>query len=465
MFATWFATGAMMVFVAFPALPAADRAAHSEVIRSATIRIDPNRAADLLHSPDDLRLVSLAGTPAYVGLQGDRDVAISARTGDRLGPVAPAVAGAIASAFAGVRAAHISGPFDYDQWVVHQQFDPLRPFFRVRLADSQETDLYVSSRTGEVVQRTRGLERVANWAGSVIHWIYIVPIRRSFALWDWTVWTLGLVGLSTVLAGVWLGVSRSNKQLRGRRPSISPFRGLLRWHHILGLTAGVFVACWITSGWLSMDHGRLFSDGSATNQELSAYAGPAAGSGPLRAADLQRLTSATTITFQRVGGEAVAGAVGPHGPRVLVAEPSGPAISDRVPVRLLEAALHAAWPARRLKELVAISPDEPYAKAEGLTSDARLAAFAGDPSLRVYVDGVSGKILVVMDPSREAYAWVYYMLHTYNFPGLSSRPVLRIVILLVPLTLGFAFSVTGVLVGIRRLRMTTAARAQAEQGG
>jgi hypothetical protein len=63
----------------------------------------------------------------------------------------------------------------------------------------------------------------------------------------------------------------------------------------------------------------------------------------------------------------------------------------------------------------------------------------------------------VMDRSRETYAWVYYMLHTYNYPGLSSRPALRIAILFVPLTLGFAFSITGVLVGIRRLRALSAA--------
>ena len=453
MFATWFATGAMMVFVAFPSLTDADRTAHSEVIDLAKIRVDPAQAAILLGKPGDLRLISRGGVPVYVARQGEWDVSLSAQSGKRLAPATSSEAGAIASAFGRARVARVSGPLDYDQWVVHQQFDPLRPFYRVRLADPQATDLYVSSRTGEVEQRTRGLERAANWVGSVIHWIYIVPIRKSFALWDWTVWSVSLVGLTTVVAGVGLGITRSNNKLRSSRPAISPFRGLLRWHHILGLAAGAFVLCWITSGWLSMDHGRLFSDGSATEAQLSAYAGPVGAGGALTAGDLRRLGPATSITFQRVGGRAVAGAAGPEGAHVLVAGPSSPGLYGRVPDSLIASAVHAAWPTRRLQPLAPISVDEPYAKAESLTADARLAAFAGDPPLRVYVDSVSGKILVVMNRSREAYAWVYYMLHTYNFPGLSSRPVLRITILLIPLTLGFAFSVTGVLVGVRRLRL------------
>jgi len=149
--------------------------------------------------------------------------------------------------------------------------------------------------------------------------------------------------------------------------------------------------------------------------------------------------------------------VGPGGPHVLVAGASSPALYDRVPDSLLASAVHAAWPMRRLEPLSPVSVDEPYAKAESLTADARLAAFAGAPPLRVYVDGVSGRILVVMNRSREAYAWLYYMLHTYNYTGLSSRPALRITILLIPLTLGFAFSLTGVLVGIRRLRLSAVA--------
>ncbi|HEX7759899.1 MAG TPA: PepSY domain-containing protein [Caulobacteraceae bacterium] len=458
LFAVWFATGAMMVFVAFPTLPPDDRFAHSEPIDLTRLGVSPSEAAARLPRRLDLRLVSLGGAPVYVG-RGPvgQDLAISGQTGTPIQAVAATQAAQIAARFGGAASARVDGPFDYDQWNVHQQFDPLRPFYRVRLADPQATELYVSARTGEVVQRTRGYERACNWLGSVVHWIYFVPVRRTFALWDWTVWWIALAGLSTATAGVWLGVSRTAKKMRSKRPSVSPFRGLMRWHHILGLAAGAFVLSWISSGWLSMDHGRLFSEGTATDQELRAYQGSAAASRTIAATDLQRLGPATRIDFQQVDGHAIAAARGPAGAHILVTSALGAAVYSRLPTGLLADAIQAAWPQRSVSPLAAVPIDGAYAKAEGLPAGALLARLGGGPPLRVYVDGIDGRILVVMDRSREAYAWVYYMLHTYNFPGLSSRPVLRITILLIPLSLGFSFAITGLLVGIRRLRMTAAA--------
>ncbi len=456
-FAVWFATGAMMVFVAFPALSPDDRFAFSEPINLARLHLSPAEAAARLPDRPDLRLVGLEGAPIYVGSgPRGRDEAISGETGAPVQPLAAGEAARIAVRFGHAESASVFGPFDYDQWNVHQQFDALRPFYRVRLADRRATELYVSARTGEVVQRTLRYERACNWLGSVVHWIYFVPIRRTFALWDWTVWLIALAGLSTATAGVWLGVSRTTKKLQSKRPSVSPFRGLMRWHHILGLAAGVFVLCWITSGWLSMDHGRLFSEGTATDRQLQDYRGSAAASRAISVADLKRLGPASVIDFQQVGGHAIAAARGSAGAHVLATSGSNAQIYERLPADLVVSAIRTAWPQRKVAALVPVPVDGAYAKAEGLPPEALLARLGGGAPLRVYVDGVSGRILVVMDRSREAYAWVYYMLHTYNFPGLSSRPVLRITILLIPLTLGFAFAVTGVLVGLRRLRMAAA---------
>lgn len=454
MFATWFATGAVMVFVAFPSLPEAVRVARSDVIHPTQVRLDPAQAAARIGQADGLRLTSRAGAAAYVGRVDRRFVAVSAETGAPLSPLGPVEAGAVAARFGGAPVASVQGPLQYDQWIVHQQFDRWRPLYRVRLADAPKTELYVSAATGEVVQRTEGLERAANWVGSVIHWVYFVPLRRSFAAWDWTVWILSLVGVASVTAGVWLGVTRSAKKMRSKRPALSPYRGLLRWHHVIGLSVGAFVLFWIVSGWLSMDHGRLFSEGEATPSAARSYQGsgaPAVSS--LAPADLQPLAKgASEIEFARVNGCEVAAARGAAGSQVLANCPTGRVRAPEVPRPLIQAAIGAAWPAERLTALTAVSADSPYAKAEGLNDGVLEARLEGPRTLRLFIDPVSGRLLVVMDRSREAYAWVYYMLHTYNYPGLSTRPVLRIAILLVPLTLGFVFSMTGVLVGIRRLR-------------
>ena len=454
MFAAWFVTGAMMVFVAFPALPDADRADHSERLAAGQIVLAPREAEARLGLPGDLRLISRAGQAAYLASRDGRAVALSATDGRELAPLDAAQAGRIASDFGRARATRVSGPFDYDQWIVHQQFDPLRPFYRVRLAGEDGLDLYVSSRTGEVVQRTRRLERAANWVGSVVHWVYYVPLRRSFAAWDWTVWIGALIGLASVGAGLTLGVRATLKMRRNPRPSPSPFRGLMRWHHLLGLAAGLFVLVWIGSGWLSMDHARLFSSGEPSPTVASAYSGGHGAPDPrLDQADLRTVAQgAARIDFGRVADCEVAAAAGPGVRRTLAICPDGRRAASLMPTDMVLRALRSAWPQARIGELTSLPADSPYAKAEGLPDGVLQASVDVGERLRVFIHPASGDLLVVMDRSRAAYAWLYYMAHTYNYPGLSDRPVLRITILLIPLTLGFAFSVTGVLAGLRRLR-------------
>ena len=57
-----------------------------------------------------------------------------------------------------------------------------------------------------------------------------------------------------------------------------------------------------------------------------------------------------------------------------------------------------------------------------------------------------------MDSSRRSYAWIYYALHTFQFPGLIEHPEMRTVLVLALLALGFTASATGVVLSIKRLR-------------
>ena len=113
----------------------------------------------------------------------------------------------------------------------------------------------MSSVTGEVVLDTTRRERAWNYVGSVTHWIYPTTLRKSHGAWDATVWWLSLVALIAAISGSILGIVRVS--IAGGR-SVSPYVGWQKWHHVLGLACMTFVLTWIFSGWLSMDHGRLF---------------------------------------------------------------------------------------------------------------------------------------------------------------------------------------------------------------
>jgi len=212
---------------------------------------------------------------------------------------------------------------DYDQWTVAGDYDYDRPLFRYALDDAAGTEIYVSSRSGKIVLTTTRDQRLANYAGSIAHWIYPTELRHHRAAWSALMWWLSLLGTMGAAAGVIIGLGHIGIRLNGRlrrdcapspalagegwdggastnadasgdipppaalRASTSPasgrgeanprkgpfkksptrmrpgkaigYEGLQRWHHLSGLIFAPFLLAWIFSGFLSMDDGSLFA--------------------------------------------------------------------------------------------------------------------------------------------------------------------------------------------------------------
>ncbi len=457
LFLIWFASGAVLSFVPFPSLSDHDRLAGSEPIAVGSVFAAPAAALAAAGGGDRLWLIEAAGRPVYVVGQGKAGLtAVDGQTGVKRPWLEAAQASPIATAFSAAPVRAISGPLTYDQWVVHQNFDSERPFYRVSLADAAGTDLYISARTGEVVQRTRAGERAWNWAGAVTHWLYFTALRKSFAAWDQTVWWVSLLGVATAVVGTWLGLYRTWKRMKGRRPDWSPFQGWLRWHHGVGLGVTVFVLTWIFSGWLSMDHGRLFSRGATGPTAEARYEGESLASAlaGVSASTLSRFAPAARITFSVVDGRAIAAAEGGlAGPQVLVLKGGYAKLTPSVPLGLLTNAAAQAW---TLASATAHGPergDALYRLAEGLPDRALRFDLAAPKGAGLYVDPVTGRTLALVDNSRKTYAWVYFALHTFNFPFLIDHPILRRILELIPILFGFLFSLTGLVIALRRLRI------------
>jgi len=458
MFAVWFASGLVLAFVPFPSLSPQQRWSAAERIDLSRLTVAPAQALRSVRDATALRLVSIGGRPSYVVGSTTATVAVDGIDGQVRGVLPPEAAGAIAAAFGHAAVRRLDGPLDYDQWSVHQKFDPWRPLYRAALQDDLGTVLYVSARTGEVVQRTRASERAWNWVGSVPHWLYFTQLRRSFTAWDRTVWWLALAALCSASAGTVLGVYRTWQRAHSPKPAWSGFRGWLRWHHGLGLIAAVFVLGWIFSGWLSMDHGRLFSKGIPDPAQVARYAGaplPTVLAG-VDAEAVRCLSGATLIEFTAVGGRPVAVGRGP----------AGPSVSDGMPGRITgtrlspDAIRHAAARAWTL-ERDPMPPDSAealYRQADAIAADALRLTVASPGRTALYFDPASGTPLLALDASRRTYAWVYLAVHTTNFPLLQSHPVIRRIAQLGPLLLGLAFSLTGVVLGARRLMRSLAGK-------
>lgn len=449
LFAMWFASGLVMHFVPYPALEECERIAGLASFRPQAVTITPRDALKALevHRVRRMRLVMAGGSPVYIAQRNDGMLGALDATNGKPVTVDEVLARASARAHAQARGlaaapATIGARESYDQWTVANGFDGHRPLYRVALDDAAATQLYVSGVTGEVVLDTTRFERAWNWAGSVLHWIYPTVLRKHWSAWDSTVWWLSLAAMIGALTGTALGIVRLSAR---RSPSISPFRGWMKWHHIAGLTCALFVLTWIFSGWSSMDHGRLFSRGTIDMDERLRIEG--------RALSVPVLPQFDTVTG-------------------LVREVEWFPFAGQVVMRVVDAAGHSAihadgqrspWlpeghvatAARALGSRCTqtrVGDDDAYPARSRTSGAPAYRIVCGDAWF--HIDGTDGHVIEKLDPSRRAYRWAFQALHTFDFPALTARPTVRTLVIVVLCVAGFAFSVTGVVLGWRRLKRT-----------
>lgn len=143
----------------------------------------------MVDGAENFRLIECAGRPAYLIGTGDGITAIDAMNGTMLPQLALTQAPLEKGRLFGA-AGNVVGPFNYDQWVVHNRFDGARLFHRLDTCAAAGTNLYLSARTGELLQRTTRSARGWNWTGAALHWGYLTPLRKSWSAWDRSVWWL-----------------------------------------------------------------------------------------------------------------------------------------------------------------------------------------------------------------------------------------------------------------------------------
>lgn len=463
-FALWFASGTVLSFVPFPSLGRWERISSGDRISADRVEVAPATAVLAAGTApiDQLRLISVAGQARYVLLlAGQGLVSVGATDGRLLDPVSPEGARNIAERFSALEVARVEGPFDYDQWTVHNGYDPYRPLYRLSMNDEFGTELYVSSRSGEVVQRTSGRERAWNWVGAVVHWINPTFLRKHEAIWHATVWSLALVAIVVPLAGIWLGLVRLVNLRRSGRPGFSPFKGWLRWHHTIGLFGGIFVLSWVTSGWLSLDQGRIFSSDRPSRERTERLRGisMAEAATAFSLSHLRALGSPREIEFSALGGHPLL-IMRDGDPRASALELADDAaihkISATLPDEVLLAAVKSAWSPASPIGISPIAKSDAYAgpRSNPLPPSARRVVLDDASRTWVHIDAESGRIIAVMDASRRVHRWLVDGLHTFDFPLLNAAGALWHVLLVAATTTGFLLSCTAMVLAIKRLGRT-----------
>lgn len=457
--AAWCVSGAIMLYVPYPGLDEGARVRALPQLRwqgccaHAAARAELGSAA-ISH----FRVEMQAGSPMLLAFaEFGAPQVIDLGSGRRRDTVDARQALAIAGDYAGGAApAAAARLIEYDQWTVSGEFAAVRPLYHVALGDRAGTELYVSSVTGDVVQRTTRWQRAWNYPGAVTHWLYATTLRANGALWSRLVIWSALAGAFLTLVGLYVGVA----QWWRARTGLSPYRGVYWWHHVSGLVFGVLALTWAGSGLLSMNPWGLLERGGSA-EERAVLRGRHLDGDEVIAALQQWTERQSGAPLTSLSGAAFNGALqllAHDGTRpvrhsaLAQAEPIGP--DD-----LHQAALAVAGAARLSSYGLLHAGDAYfYADAGAAAMPSPVYAFIVDDGeqTRYYLDPRDGSLLRKVDAAGRAYRWWFSALHRWDFAPALRRSPWRDALVLSLLGGVTALCLTGAWLGCRRVARSLA---------
>lgn len=466
----WFVSGMVMLFIGYPKLTPGERMAALPALGDARgwqgLSILP---AAVQVEPESVALTTLRGEPAYVVRSGSNVGAWSAVTGQALLPVSAQRAEASAAHFAGGQAFVGATRVEEDRWTHSRALDVHRPLYRVEVGGAQPGDLYVSSRTGEVVLDAPHVQQRWNYVGAWLHWLYFLRMQSVDPVWTWVVIALSalctLVAVSGIVVGVWRWRFRGHYRSGAKTPYVESW---MRWHHLLGLMASAFVFTWIFSGLMSMNPLGVFSStGEAIDVEH--YRGGAVAVDGALGDPAKLLAVAEAARFQpveiqrrRIGGELFAVLLDGRGDTRIVSGGNGHLhVARWLPTAWLQQRARALSAAPMQGFVVQHAADAYfYPRAPEAMNGAAVRRFPvavvdfGDAeATRVYLDLATGDPLLTMGHRERVGRWLFYFLHSWDLPAMLRQEGARLAVLLLLSAAGTALCATATVIGYRRLRM------------
>lgn len=472
--ALWLVSGVVMLYVGYPKLTPAEHLTSLPALPASGCCVEPGAVLAASTAPNPalgLRLTTIGGQPRYLLSHADgSSQAFDARSGQLLSAVDAEQALASARQFGAGAPAQYQGLVMEDSWSRSRALDADRPLHRVQLADEAQSLLYISSRTGAVVRDASAQERAWNWLGAWLHWLYAA---RDLPGWADLIIYLSLAASLMALLGQVVGLLRWRFSKPYRNGSHSPYAGTARWHHVAGLLFGGVLIAWIFSGLLSMRPWHLFD--SQSTLAAADYRG-----GPLTAEQLAlpldevlaRLRraglNAHELEWRMLGGRAYLSAFDAAGNSRVMGLQAADQAQRLLPTATLQAAAQAMQqPAARIEaELLHGYDAYYYARAEQSMYGhypRRLPVlrvrFDDAAATWLYLDPHSGALLAQLDSRARASRWLFNLLHSWDWQPLLERPRLREALIILFSLGGLAISLSGILLGWRRLsRLQRAAK-------
>lgn len=464
----WFVSGVVMMYVGYPKLTAAERLARLPALERDRCCIAVGAAARALSPnlhPSSITLTSAGARPQYQFTVGKKIFAVDAISGAPVSHVSAQDALAAAQVFMSQATARYLDRVDEDAWTHTRGLDMHRPLHRVQMDDAAQTLLYVSGVTGEIVRKATQTERVWNYAGAWLHWLYAFRGGALEGAWYYIVVYLSLAGVLVAISGSVIGIWRWRFRGRFRSGAKTPYRDfVMRWHHLVGLGFAAVTLTWVFSGLMSMNPWDVFKS-TAPALNMSAYAGAKLDpqTWPLDSRAALRLLPPTwqakELRWQMLDGKPYLIAINGAGATYMI-DAAERRVGDAVPQADLLRAAARLVDAPIAGVALLQQDDVYYYSREAHTmmggGQHRLPVlrlrYADAAQTWVHIDPASGVVLGKLDRRQRVKRWLFAFLHSWDLPVfLASRPAWDMALILLSLG-GLALSATGVVIGLRRLQ-------------
>ena len=345
---------------------------------------------------------------------------------------------------------------DTDQWTVGDNGVNRRPLYRFSFEDADDTRLYISSVTGEVVVWTTRDQRFWNWLGAIPHWLYFTELRRNARLWGQIIIWTSLFGTFLTVIGLYLGIARFKT---GRDGALSPYYGWFYWHHLAGLVFGIVTLAWVASGLFSMQPwGFLESSGGSERQDLAgAYPQWSEVQTSLDTIRNEAMTDIVSLRAAPFAGNLYWLATHQDGRITRLDDRGNPQALTQDDLAQATKRLAGERPVETAELLQAEDAYyfhfQGFAERDPLVLPVYRIALNDDEGTRYYLNPSTGQLFLRVDSAERGFRWLFSGLHRWDFTALlRSRPLWDIIVLFLMIgsTVGVA---TGVYLAIRRIRL------------
>lgn len=252
-FLAWFLSGLVMIYHTFPRVRPADLRDKMDLLSEQSLpsiaSIEQRLGAD--EPLRNLSLNSYLGQTRFQLRSNSKNQLIPTDTAAQLPTVDWPYIQSVVARWNNTTVAQVDTLYSLDQWIPFGRLKKEFPIYKFHFADGEKHQLYISSKSGEVLQYTSKESRFWAWIGAIPHWIYFTALRQDSKKWsDLVIWLSG-IGCIMCLAGFYMGIRAL--VLARRRHTISPYKKFwYKWHYLSGLVFGLPALTFCFSGMMSL---------------------------------------------------------------------------------------------------------------------------------------------------------------------------------------------------------------------